>query len=280
VPRLLSPQVSAMLKTGFAIGDVRKVLPACRQLLHDAVSQTRGAIHYLIILLFVVTPAFLFTFILLMTFVMPRFREISSGMGAGTDAGISFLISHRSSMVLCQIGLMLMIWCVAFLYIGGPRAATWFPFLQRVHYHLSWRRKRMQRDFSTMLSILLDSGVPEPEAVRLAADCTSNRVFKHRASRVVDNLKRGVSLTEAIQSMDDSGEFRWRLTNATHTHAGFLNSLKGWHESLDAKAFQQEQAAAHFATTGLVLLNGVFVAIIVISVFHFLISIINAGVLW
>src|SRR5437016_4135731 len=30
VPRLLPPQIGAMLKTGERIGDVRKVLPACR----------------------------------------------------------------------------------------------------------------------------------------------------------------------------------------------------------------------------------------------------------
>ena len=60
----------------------------------------------------------------------------------------------------------------------------------------------------------------------------------------------------------------------------FLKSLAGWHESLDAKAFQQEQAAAHGVTTGLVLWSGLFVGTVVISVFSFLISIINAGVLW
>ena len=89
-----------------------------------------------------------------------------------------------------------------------------------------------------------------------------------------------MKLTEAIQVMDKAGEFHWRLTNASHAHAGFLQSLVGWHESLDAKAFQQEQAAAHGITTALVLLNGLFVGVVVISVFLFLVSIINAGVLW
>ena len=46
-----------MLNAGQKIGDLRKVLPACRQLLKDAVSQTRGAISYLVILTFVITPS-------------------------------------------------------------------------------------------------------------------------------------------------------------------------------------------------------------------------------
>jgi type II secretory pathway component PulF len=138
----------------------------------------------------------------------------------------------------------------------------------------------MQRDFSTMLAILLDSGVSEPEAVTLAGDCVANRVFRHRAARAVEALKQGLKLTQAVQSMDDSGEFGWRLTNAFHGGGGFLPALAGWHESLDAKAFQQEQAAAHGITTALVLWSGVFVGAVVISVFMFLISLIDEGVLW
>ena len=208
------------------------------------------------------------------------FFQIALGMTSENPTGINFLYAHREAMFLIQLFMLLTLWCAAFIYIGGPRVVAWFPFLERINYLLPWRRKRMQRDFSSILAILLDSAVPEPEAVRLAADCTGNRIFRQRASKVVEELKRGANLTEAIQAMDDAGEFRWRLTNATHARTGFLNSLKGWHESLDAKAFQQEQAAAHITTTGLVLVNGVFVGIIMVTVFHFLISFINAGVLW
>src|SRR5262249_17265575 len=38
VPRLVSPQIRAMLKSGERIGDISKVLPACRQLLRDGVA--------------------------------------------------------------------------------------------------------------------------------------------------------------------------------------------------------------------------------------------------
>src|SRR6266404_2910566 len=52
VPRLLPPQIRAMLKTGDRIGDVRKVLPACRLSLHGGVSHVRGALNYLLVLSF------------------------------------------------------------------------------------------------------------------------------------------------------------------------------------------------------------------------------------
>ena len=131
-----------------------------------------------------------------------------------------------------------------------------------------------------MLAILLDAGVPEPEALTLAADCTANNIFRQRAAQARDALRQGVKLTDAVQMMDDSGEFQWRLMHALHAGGGFFKAIAGWNEALDAKAFQQEQATAQIVTTSLVVLNGILVGFIVVSVFSVLISIINAGVLW
>jgi len=284
VPQFLPTQVTAMLMAGLKIGDLRKVLPACRQLLKDAVSQTRGAISYLVILTLVITPMGMGVVGVLKVVVLPKYREIFEGtLGSGMGAmpgGVEFVFNHLTTWMTLQATILLLLWVAAFVYIGGPRVVAWFPVLQRVHYWLPWRRKRLQRDFSTMLAILLDSGVPEPEAVALAADCTANKVFRQHAACAVDDLKRGLKLTRAVQAMDDSGEFGWRLTNAFHGRGGFLQALAGWHESLDAKAFQEEQAAAHGITSALVLWSGVFVGAVVISVFMFLVSLIDAGVLW
>jgi len=279
VPRFLPPQIAAMLRAGQKIGGLRKVLPACRQLLKDAVSQARGAISYLVILTFVITPSGMWIFSILQTHVVPKFMEISAGTG-GNMTQVAFIYRHRLAVMLLQGFALLSVWLWAFIYIGGPRVVSWLPILERVHYRLPWRRKRMQRDFSTMLAVLLDSGVPEPDAVTLAAESAANNVFRQRAARAVEALKEGQKLTQAVRAMDDSGEFGWRLTNAFHGSAGFLPALAGWHEALDAKAFQQEQAAAHGITTALVFWSGLFVGAIVISVFTFLISLIDAGVLW
>jgi hypothetical protein len=80
-----------------------------------------------------------------------------------------------------------------------------------------------------------------------------------------------VKLDDAVRAFDDTGEFHWRLTNATHAHGGFLNALRGWHEALDAKAFQQEETATHILTSGLVILNGLVVALIAIGMFGMLV---------
>jgi hypothetical protein len=61
---------------------------------------------------------------------------------------------------------------------------------------------------------------------------------------------------------------------------GFLSALAGWQEALDARAFAEEQTAAQLATTGLVLLNGLLVALLAVGVFGLLINILWAGILW
>jgi type II secretory pathway component PulF len=154
---------------------------------------------------------------------------------------------------------------------GLPDRAVWL---------LPWRRKRLQRDFSTMLALLLEAEVPEAEAVTLAAEATANAVFRRRAAAAVAQLRSGAKLPDAIRAVDDSGEFRWRLANALQRPGGFIRALTGWHEALDAKAFQLEQAAAQVTTTALVLINGLIVGSFVIAVFLVLIQLINLATLW
>jgi type II secretory pathway component PulF len=103
---------------------------------------------------------------------------------------------------------------------------------------------------------------------------------RRRAWRVVERLKAGVKLPEALRLLDDSGELQWRMSNALRRGKGFLQALGGWHEALDAKAFQQEQTAAQITTSALVFINGLFVAALVCAVFLALVNLLNAAALW
>ena len=138
----------------------------------------------------------------------------------------------------------------------------------------------MERDFSAMLAVLLDAEIPEEEAVTLAASCTDNAVFIDRAARIVEQLRQGATLTETIRFVDDTGEFRWRLENAAHGRGGFMEALTGWHEALEAKAYQLEQAASQTITTGLVLVNGCIVGLIAAAVFQALTAVVWNLTLW
>ena len=282
VPRFLPPQISSMLRVGEKLGDLRRALPACRELLRDRPLAVQGAVHYMIILLLVFSPVAIFVMVFVMTRVFPRMYVLSAEMNGAPPWTMRFISSHASWLVGFQIVIFLALIIAAAIYIGGPRFVRRFqlhglPFVDWIAWRVPWKRKRLQRTFSAMLAVLLDGGVPEAEAVRLAGDCTANEICRRRVHGIIAVLEQGTKLGDAIRAFDDSGEFHWRLANAIHARGGFLSALQGWHEALDAKAFQQEEATAHAATSALVILNGVLVALIATAMFGMLVSIMEAA---
>ena len=282
-PRFLPPQVNAILRAGEKLGDLKKVLPACREVLRIAPDTVRSTTHYMMAILLIFAPVACLMIGLLSTFVVPKFKDVAGGMGIHLWPLTIFVFSLNDSHIL--VGFEMLVFCallsVAAIYIGGPGFVRWFqfrnvPVVDWITWRIPWKQKKLQRTFSAMLAVLLDGGVPEAEAVRLAGDATANEICRRRARRVIAALEKGLKLDDAIRVFDDTGEFHWRLTNATHARGGFLNALRGWHEALDAKAFQQEEVATHVFTSGLVILNGLVVALIAISMFGMLVMILKA----
>jgi type II secretory pathway component PulF len=283
LPGLLPAQIRAMLRVGERIGDLAKVLPACRQYLKDGVSQVRGALNYLLLLAFAVTPAIVLIPGIVRIKVLPSFKAVFAEMLGGQPLPAFTRLVFSQSDLIAAIQLLIIgcLWLLLLAYLGGPTLRRWLPgFVDWLGFVLPWRRKRLERDFSAMLAVLLDTEVPELEAVTLAAEATANQRFRQRADQVCARLKAGVKLPEALQEFEGAGELSWRLRNALQTGGGFLRALDGWHQALDAKAFQLEQNAAQIATTSFVLLNGLAVAAIVIAIFLVLIQLLNQATLW
>jgi type II secretory pathway component PulF len=285
VPGFLPPQITAILQTGEKLGDLKRVLPACREVLRVAPDTVRSTSHYMVAILLIFAPVACWLITLLSVFVVPRFKEVFAGINLHLWPVTAFVLYLNDSHILIGFEMLvfLALMCVAVIYIGGPGFVRWFqfrsvPVVDWIIWRIPWKQKKLQRTFSAMLAVLLDGGLPEAVAVRLAGDSTANEICRHRAQRVISALEKGVKLDDAVRAFDDSGEFHWRLTNATHAHGGFLNALRGWHEALDAKAFQQEEVATHVLTSGLVVLNGLVVALIAIGMFGMLIMLLRAMV--
>lgn len=280
VPSFLPPQVNAILRAGEKLGDLKKVLPACREILRVAPDTVRSTMHYMVAILLVFAPVAVFMIFLIMTFVVPKFKEVAAGMGVPLWPLTQFVFAITPQIILFEITLFFVLMLVAATYVGGPGLVRWFqfrsvPVVDWITWRVPWKQKKLQRTFSAMLAVLLDGGVPEAEAVRLAGASTANEICRRRAQRVVAALEKGVKLDVAVRAFDHTGEFHWRLTNATHAQGGFLNALRGWHEALDAKAFQQEESATHVLTSGLVILNGLVVALIATAMFGILIAVLR-----
>jgi len=282
VPGFLPPQITAILQTGEKLGDLKKILPACREVLRIAPDTVRSTMHYMVAILLIFAPVACWLIILLSVFIIPQFKALAAGMNFQVWPLTVFVFEHTSWLVEFEMAIFAMLMTVAVIYICGPGFVRWFkfrhvPVVDWITWRIPWKQKKLQRTFSAMLAVLLDGGVPEAVAVRLAGDSTANEICRRRAQRVTAALEQGVKLDEAVRAFDDTGEFHWRLTNATHAHGGFLNALRGWHEALDAKAFQQEEVATHFLTSGLVILNGLVVALIATSMFGMLVMILKGA---
>src|SRR2546430_12158878 len=90
------------------------------------------------------------------------------------------------------------------LFRSGPRLTGWLqsgvlPICDWLACRLPWRRTQMQRDFASMLGVLLDADVPEERAVALAAAPTANTIFKPRATRALTDLGAGRKLPQAMR---------------------------------------------------------------------------------
>ena len=221
VPRFLPPQISAMLRAGEKLGDLKKVLPACREILRDRPAGVRSAMHYMILVVLLFSPIFVFVVMMTMTFVIPRFKEVAAGMSAKLWPETSFVFAHTDWLIGIETLIFLLLVLATLIYIGGPQFARAFqfrglPVVDWIAWRIPWKQKRLQRTFSSMLAVLLDGGVPEAEAVGLAGDCTANEICQRQTARILIAIKQGIKLDDAIRAFDDSGEFHWRFTNATH----------------------------------------------------------------
>jgi len=281
-PRFLPVEVVGALQAGVAVGDLARALPASRAWVRDGTTEVWKAHHYLALLAFVVTPAWAVIFTLIAVFVLPRYQAIAADMGATFSPWLAYLTRHYDLLMALQAAVLVACWGLALLYLGGPRLRGWFAhFLpDRLAFATPWRRKRMQRDFSATLAVLLDGGVPEGTAVELAAATAGNARFAAQAKAVATDLAGGRRLPEAVQRLEATGEFQWRLANAAQGRGRFVEALSGWHESLEAQAFQQEQTVAQLVTTALVFFNGIFVAALAVGIFQMLLNLIQAESLW
>jgi type IV pilus assembly protein PilC len=261
-PGCLPAQVVAIYKVGHETGDVSMVLPVAQENHREnGESVFSGLIYHVIVLSIAVMIVGI-----LMTYVIPKFKAIFADMLEPGEVlpeftmlvlKISDTIKNNAAALFIPLLLLFGVW----FYCEKKGWLDMFWLL------IPWHRKRLQRDYSRVLALLLDSGMPEEKAIELAAQSTSNRTIEKRARKVIAGLQSGMNLTEAIKLMDDSREFQWRLTNALQTDGKFVDSLSGWHQSLSARADRQHRSFASLIEATMILLLGLIIGSIMIGMF-------------
>jgi len=282
VPRFLPRSVAAMLQVGETIANMPAALKNCEASLRTGISQAQTRSNDLMVLFFV-SPIGPILIWILSIFVMPKMEMIAADMEVAPPA-MAIATGFQWSFWLGTF--IAAIWVVLWLLESSRGGGQWIfrtlvpggnSFVQEIDARIPWKHRRLLRVFSGMLSDLLDAGVPESKAVELAAESTGNRVFLARSRRVIQLLSEGQPLAEALAPIDTRGELRWRIRNAARGGLTFRVAVRGWNETLEAKASQQEQLFSQVVTTGFVLLNGLMVGIAAVTVFQFLTAIIAAA---
>src|ERR1035438_6417224 len=73
-PRFLPPQVNAMIRAGEKLGDLKKVLPACREVLRIAPDTVRSTTHYMVAILLVIAPVAIWLICMISMFIRSEER--------------------------------------------------------------------------------------------------------------------------------------------------------------------------------------------------------------
>ena len=169
VPTFLPPPVNAMLRAGEKLGDLKKILPACREVLRVAPDTLRATTHYMVAILLLFAPVCVWLISMLMLFVVPKFKDVAAGMGVQIWPVTSFVFAIVPYLVRFEVVLFLALVAATLVFIGGPGFVRWFqfrsvPVVDLLTWRIPWKRKKLLRAFSAMLAVLLDGGVPEAEA--------------------------------------------------------------------------------------------------------------------
>ena len=114
-----------------------------------------------------------------MVFVVPKFRDVASGMGLQRGPLRLFVFAITNWLIVFEIFVSLMMFAAVLAYVGGPVEFVrcgfnfaLFPSWTGWPGAFSGNAKRFAtHTFSAMLAVLLDGGVPETEAVRPGRRC-------------------------------------------------------------------------------------------------------------
>ncbi|KAB2671560.1 MAG: hypothetical protein DVB31_04545 [Verrucomicrobia bacterium] len=275
----LPPDVQATLRWGAQRGRLLEAVELCRQGAGSRPNTTKGGMLAVgAMLLWPSSTAAVFLMIRIV--ILPKFRQIAEDFDVDAFGGIAgWMFEWGWLLALGVVSVKLLLYAVAFARICGPRLGQWLP-LDRLGLVVPWRRQRLQRRFAQLLSLGLDLGISEEEAVVAAGAGTGNGVWRQRSLDSTSALRLGVRLDEAIATVDCAPEFRWRLGMAMHRTGRAMDSMRGWLADLESKADRNETMAAQSFLVFSVLSNATLVALTAVSVYSILISMMEAAAIW
>jgi type IV pilus assembly protein PilC len=166
----------------------------------EARKQVRSALTYPLIVVGLAIVAV----VIMSVYVLPKFKDFYTGLGAKLPLPTRMLINFTTFMSnwwWLVVGVIGLIGLILFAIIGGKhgkvRRDTMLlksPVIGKLVHLIAVER------FCRVLATLVQTGVPLPDAVQVAADSTNNRVFQTKLATAREAMMRGEGLARPIQA--------------------------------------------------------------------------------
>jgi len=201
-PKVFSPIFYSMVRAGERAGILPEVLDRLSALLErdfENVQKIKSSIRYPI----VVVSALVIAFLIVVTFVIPRFSMLYESFKSELPLptrillGINFVVSHYFFLIIIIAG---------FGYYAALKMVEtehgriiWDRFVLSIPIFGTLVSKLMLSRFCRMLAAMLKSGIPVVEALNITKQTVENKIIIKVISDIQEEVIRGGGLSEPMR---------------------------------------------------------------------------------
>lgn len=197
-----------MVESGEATGQLNKTLLQIAMETEKSAQLTKkikGAMIYPITIIVIMFGAIY----AVMTFVMPKIKEVFDSLGGELPLSTQALISMSDFMVDTTYGfpnaivVLVVIAVAVFLFLSWKQTKAgkfiWITLVMRMPVFGKLVKKAALARFCRSLSTLIGSGVSIVKALHITAASVGNPVYEKRIKLIADDVKRGITMGENIK---------------------------------------------------------------------------------
>ncbi|KAF0133703.1 MAG: MSHA bioproteinis protein MshG [Candidatus Saganbacteria bacterium] len=201
-PKIFPPVFTSMVKAGEKAGILSEVLERLANLLerdYDNLQKIKSATRYPVI----VIAALVIAFIIVVTFIIPRFSALYSAFKTELPLptrillGINFVIRNYFFAIIA--GISVLAYSIKKVLQTERGKTFWDRFALSVPIFGILVSKLSLARFCRMLAAMLKSGIPVVEGLSITKNTVDNRIISNVISNIEEEVIRGGSLSEPMR---------------------------------------------------------------------------------
>jgi len=269
-PRAFSPMVQALVQAGEESGNLTQVLGDLAEYLEAQVELRRqikaGTRYPIFIVCF-----FVLALSVILLYILPKFKEIFDKFDAELPMltklvmSVSAGIVHNLIYVLPAIGLVAVGVSLWKRTEGGRRTldAFWLkvPVIGKLVHQIAIGR------FARVLSLLMESGIPVVEALKLSARVPGNVIIGEQVDEVRQSIVRGASLSEEFAARPCFPRMLVRMTSAGEASGRLGDMLNRVADHYVRESAASIEGLMSMLEPALLVLLGIVVGFVVIAIY-------------